>query len=100
LTKLREHRATIAAQRALLAGYISLVPALCFAQVNVQSAASQILQVISLAFAAIAGIGIVFCCVAGVFGFAQWTKLLNIMGWTAAGGGGLALATYGVSLAV
>ena len=56
LTKLREHRATIAAQRALLAGYISLVPALCFAQVNVQSAASQILQVISLAFAAIAAI--------------------------------------------
>ncbi|MFP3709719.1 hypothetical protein SB783_37530 [Paraburkholderia sp. SIMBA_009] len=82
----------------LVAG--ALMPALCFAQVSIASPAQSILQIISAGFAIIAGIGVIFCTIAGIFGFAQWTRLLNIIGWIVAGGGGLALATYAASLAV
>lgn len=86
------------ARGAVAAG--SLLPALCFAQVSIASPAQSILQIISAGFAIIAGIGVIFCTIAGIFGFAQWTRLLNIIGWIVAGGGGLALATYAASLAV
>jgi type IV secretory pathway VirB2 component (pilin) len=74
-------------------------PDLC-AGVSVQKPAQAVFQVLSLGFGAIAAIAIVFCCIAGFFGMASWPKLLNIIGWTAAGGAGLSLASWGVSLAV
>lgn len=79
---------------------LALVPVLAQAQVSVQKPAQAFFQALSLGFGTIAALAIVFCCVAGLFGMAQWTKLLNIMGWTVAGGGGLSLAAWGVSLAV
>jgi type IV secretory pathway VirB2 component (pilin) len=77
-----------------------MLPALAMAQVSIASPAQSILQILSAGFAIIAGIGVIFCTIAGIFGFAQWTRLLNVIGWIVAGGGGLALATYAAALAV
>jgi type IV secretory pathway VirB2 component (pilin) len=84
----------------LAVGLPALLPTLSYAQVNIANPAQQILQLIAAAFAIIAGIGVIFCTIAGVFGFAQWTRLLNIIGWTVAGGGGLAIATWAASQAL
>ena len=78
----------------------TMMPTIAYAQVSIASPAASILQVISAAFAIIAGIGVSFCTIAGIFGFAQWTRLLNLIGWIVAGGGGLALATWAASQAV
>lgn len=98
LINLLARKRLVAARGALVMG--ALMPAMCFAQVSIASPAQSILQIISAGFAIIAGIGVIFCTIAGIFGFAQWTRLLNIIGWIVAGGGGLALATYAASLAV
>lgn len=75
-------------------------PPLAHADLSVQRPAQAILQIISAGFLVLGAIGIVFCSIAGMFGFAQWTKLLNIIGWIVVGAGGLSLATYLGSLAV
>jgi type IV secretory pathway VirB2 component (pilin) len=84
----------------IAAGLCATLPALAMAQVSIASPAQSILQILSAGFAIIAGIGVIFCTIAGIFGFAQWTRLLNVIGWIVAGGGGLALATYAAALAV
>jgi type IV secretory pathway VirB2 component (pilin) len=84
----------------LAVSLLALLPTLSYGQVSIANPAQQILQLLAAAFAIIAGIAVIFCTIAGSFGFAQWTRLLNIIGWTVAGGGGLALATWAASLAV
>jgi type IV secretory pathway VirB2 component (pilin) len=78
----------------------AMLPLICYAQVSVESPARQILTIIAAGFAVIAGIGVIFCTIAGIFGFAQWTRLLNIIGWIVAGGGGLSIATWAAAQAV
>jgi type IV secretory pathway VirB2 component (pilin) len=78
----------------------AMLPLLCYAQVSVESPARQILTLLAAGFAVIAGIGVIFCTIAGIFGFAQWTRLLNIIGWIVAGGGGLSIATWAAAQAV
>ncbi len=84
----------------MVSAVLLAAPAISYAQVSVQKPAQAMFQMVAIGFASIAALGIVFCTIAGIFGFAQWTRLLNIMGWTAAGGGGLALASWAVSAAI
>lgn len=84
----------------IVAAALIAAPTLSYAQVSVQKPAQAILQIVSLGFGTISALAIVFCAVAGAFGMAQWTRLLNIIGWIVMGGGGLTIATYVASLNV
>jgi type IV secretory pathway VirB2 component (pilin) len=84
----------------IVAAGLAAAPSLVYAQVSVQRPAQAILQMVSIGFAAIAALGILFCCIAGAFGMAQWTRLLNIIGWTFVGGAALSIGTWAASTSV